>query len=773
MKERPGVRRHNLPAERTSFIGRERELTEVEHALVTTRLLTLTGTGGSGKTRLALEVARELVTAYPGGVWLVELAPLSEGALILQAVAATLEVREQPGLPLAYTLAEALREQEILLVLDNCEHLVEAVAALVDTLLNSCPRLRVLATSREALRVAGEVVLPVPPLSLLDVGYSSTPEELSGYESARLFLERAIYRPTTFHHLTQENAEAVAEICRKLGGVPLAIELAAAMVGTLSVEQIATRLNDSLKLLTGGNRTAQPRQQTLRGALDWSYDLLTESERVLFGRLSVFAGGWTLEAVETIGAGSGIEEEDVLDLLSRLIEKSLVMVGAGEDGSLRYSMLEPVRQYGREKLEESGEADAIRRQHGTFFLALAEEAEQGLREARQGEWLERLEREHDNLRTALSWALESSGAEPGLRLGGALGEFWHLCGYLSEGRRWLEAVLAKSSEASTAARAKALARAGYVAWEQGDYERSVALSEESLALSRKLGDKVGVAAALYTLGWAAMFGNEIERASALVEEAITLQRETNDTVGVARSLLILGFVANSRRDHERAMMLYEESLALAREAGDGFAISLSLGVGALAALGLGDHRRTRTLCEEGLKLSWQLKTMHLTAAYLHVAASLAGSEGRAVRAARLWGAAESLREGIGTILSLFERYLYEPYVTAAREVLDEAAWEAAWAEGKAMSLEEVVGCALSTEEHVPPAFLVPQTGQTLTAREVEVLRLISSGDSNQEIVEELNLSIHTVKRHVANILRKLDVPSRTRAAARARDLGVI
>ncbi len=764
--------RHNLPAPRTSFVGRERELIEIKRTLATTRLLTLTGAGGSGKTRLVMEVARDLVGAYPGGAWLVELAPLSEGTLIPQAFATALEVREQPGRPLADTLVDALKTRELLLVVDNCEHLVEAAAALVDTLLNSCPRLRILATSRELLRVAGEVAWLVPPLSLPDAEHPSTPEELSGVESARLFLERAIYRPHDFH-LTQENAKAVGEICRKLDGVPLAIELAAAMVGTLSVEQISARLEDSLNLLTGGSRTAQPRQQTLKGALDWSYELLSEPERRLFGRLSVFAGGWTLEAAEGVSSGEGIEEENVLDLLRQLINKSLVVAGAGEREALRYRMLEPVRQYGREKLEESGEADAVQRRHVTLFLALAEEAEPGLRGARQGEWLERLEREHDNLRAALSWALESGETELGLRLGGALGEFWHLRGHLSEGRRWLEAALAKGSDAPPeSARAKALARAGYVAWEQGDYERAVALSEESLALSRELGDKAGAATALYTLGWAAMFGNDVERTSALIEKAITLQREMNDAVGVARSLLILGFVANYRRDHEWAMRLYEESQALAREAEDGFAIILSLGVGALAALGLGDHQRTRTLCEEGLKLSRQMKTMHLTAAYLHVGASLAGSEGWAVRAARLWGMAESLREAIGTVLSPFERHLYEPYMDAARARLDESAWETAWAEGKAMPLEEAVEYALSTEKYAPPAFRVPQTGQALTTREMEVLRLISSGASNKEITEELNLSIHTIKRHVANVLRKLDVPSRTRAVARARELGV-
>jgi ATP/maltotriose-dependent transcriptional regulator MalT len=332
--------------------------------------------------------------------------------------------------------------------------------------------------------------------------------------------------------------------------------------------------------------------------------------------------------------------------------------------------------------------------------------------------------------------------------------------------------LAKGEATLTAARAKALARAGYIAWEQGDYAHSLALSEESLALSRKLGDTAGAAAALYALGWAAMFGNQIERASVLIEEAITLQRAAGDTAGVARSLLILGFVANYQRDYERAIALYEESLLLAREAGDGFAIALSLGVGALTALGRGDHRQTKLLCEEGLRTSRRLKMMHLTAAYLHVAASLAGSQGKATRSARLWGAAEALREAIGTVLSPFERDLYEPYLAAARAQLDEATWKAAWAGGRAMTSEEAIQYALSFEKAVPPTVTVAETGETLTSREVEVLILISSGASNQQISEELVLSIHTVKRHVVNILRKLGVSSRTQAAACARELGV-
>ena len=402
---------HNLPVFTSSFVGREREMVEVKRALAMTRLLTLTGAGVSGKTRLALAVAWELAGTYPDGVWLVELASLSEGALVPKAVAEALHVNEQAERSVTERLVDAMRNKEALILLDNCEHVVDACAGMVETLLGSCPRLRILATSREPLSIAGEANRRVPSLSLPDSDRSPAVEELAGYESARLFVERAVSRSSDFV-LTPENAGTVAGICRQLDGIPLAIELAAARVGSLSVEQISERLKDSLKLLTGGSRTATPRQRTLRGALDWGYELLEEPEKRLFCRVSVFAGGWTLEAAEAVGAGEGIGEDDVLDLVSRLVEKSLVVASATPGGDLRYRMLEPVRQYGRERLEATAkmaacpeEMEAARRRHATWYLALAEEAEPKLVGAEQAGWLERLETEHDNLRAALEWFL--------------------------------------------------------------------------------------------------------------------------------------------------------------------------------------------------------------------------------------------------------------------------------------------------------------------------------------------------------------------------------
>ncbi len=477
---------HNLPAPRSSFVGREQGMFELKRELATTRLMTLTGAGGSGKTRLALEMARGLVEAYPDGVWLVELAPLSEEALVPKAVAEALEVPERPAEPIADTLADVLGDRRLLLVVDNCEHLIEAAAGLVDRLLDSCPRLRILATSREGLGVEGEARWPVPPLSVPERGRTPSSEKLEGYESVRLFVERARERDPSFS-LRPPNALAVADICRMLEGIPLAIELAAARVGTLSLEQISERLKDALGLLTRGGRTAVPRQRTLKGTLDWSYDLLSEPERGLFRRLSTFAGGWTLEASEAVGSGEGVEEGEVLDLLSGLVEKSMVVTKGSDKGGVRYRLLEPVRQYALERLEESGEAEAAKRAHAEYFLALSEEAEPELLGPREAEWYDRLEEEHDNIRAALSRALEGADPELGLRLAGAIWWFWHRHGHLREGLRWLEGALAKEGGASAIARAKALGGIGWMAFGLGDLERAKALHKESLALSEERG----------------------------------------------------------------------------------------------------------------------------------------------------------------------------------------------------------------------------------------------------------------------------------------------
>jgi predicted ATPase/DNA-binding SARP family transcriptional activator len=427
--------KHNIPAALNSFVGREREMAELQRALAMTRLLTLTGAGGTGKTRLATEAARELAGTYPDGAWMVDASALSDPELLTQAVAAVFGVGEQPEQPLLASLTDALRPKETLLVLDNCEHLIDACAHLSETLLGSCRNLRILATSRQALGIAGDVVWPVPPLSVPDPGRPVTFEAVASSAAALLFSDRAKHRRPDFA-LGPENARAVAEICRRLDGIPLAVELAAARVGVVGVEEVAERLGNVLGLLTGGSRTAAPRQRTLRATLQWSHDLLEAPERRLFARLSVFAGGWTLEAAEAVGSASE-GKDGVLEELSGLVDKSLVVAEAAGAGAVRYGMLEPIRQYAKEHLEAGGEADLAAGRHAAYFLEQAEAAGAEMVGPHQQRWLDRLEREHDNLRVALGWFLERRD-ERCLRLGVALSRFWYTRGYLSEGRRWLE-----------------------------------------------------------------------------------------------------------------------------------------------------------------------------------------------------------------------------------------------------------------------------------------------------------------------------------------------
>jgi DNA-binding CsgD family transcriptional regulator/tetratricopeptide (TPR) repeat protein len=444
----------------------------------------------------------------------------------------------------------------------------------------------------------------------------------------------------------------------------------------------------------------------------------------------------------------------------------------------RYRILESARQYGQERLQVSGEAELTRRQHAAWFLRLAEEAEPGLRGAQEAVWLERLEREHGNLRAALSWTLERGEVEYGLRLCGALGEFWHARGHLSEGWRWLEAALAVGGTLSTPLRAKAIVLTGYIAWEQGDYERSRAFSEEGLSMSRKLGDAGIAATALANLAWAALYENKTRRASTLAEEAVTLERASGDSTGLARALLILGMCASVGRDYGRATVLHEETLALAREAEDGFASILSLALGAFVFLGLREYGRARSLSAEGLELSRHLKTGHLIATHLDVSAALAGSRGRPIRAARLWGAAEALRENNGTIFSPVERHVYGPYIAASRAQLGEAAWGAAWAEGRTMMLEAAVEYALSVEKKTTStttsaseASWPSEQFDKLTRREREVAMLVGRGLTPHQISAELGISKSTVDNHTHNILKMLGLRSRAQIAVWVRDRG--
>ncbi|HZO87161.1 MAG TPA: tetratricopeptide repeat protein [Chthonomonadaceae bacterium] len=731
----------NLPQQLTSFVGRERELAEIKSLLPRTRLLTLVGAGGCGKTRLAMQVSADVLEDYANGVWMVELAPISDPALVPQAVATALRVREAPNSTLLETLSDYLRDKSLLLVLDNCEHLVGACAQLADTLLRHCPNLRLLATSREPLNIAGELNVRVPPLALPESGRKLSLESLLTAEAARLFVERATFSQPGFS-LTRQNAPAVIQICRQLDGIPLALELAAARVKALPVEQIARRLQDRFRLLTGGSRTALPHQQTLRALIDWSYELLEEKERTLLRRLSVFAGGWSLAAAEAVCTDEEIEDWEILDTLSRLVDKSLV-VADERDGEARYRMLETIRQYSRDRLQETSEAEELRARHRDYFLALAEEAGPFLTGAEQSEWLARLELEHDNLRAALDWCQQHS-VGTGLRLAGALHWFWEIRGYLSEGRERLAALLAHpEAEGATLARAEALHAAGRLAWHQSDYAAARALHEESLALYRELGEKAGIADALGSLGDVEYAQGNYEEARQLQEACLAIRSEMHDRYGMADTLLNLGNIALCQDDYPTARARYEESLALARKLENKRAIAFSLINLGLIAREQHDYAAAHTYYEQSLVTLRQLEDKAGTATSLHNLAEVAAQLGKHVEAAalyreslelflemgnkrciayvleglsglalaqeqpeqavRLYAAAAALRKAIDAPLPPATQEEYDHFLADVRSALGEEVFASAWTEGSFLSLEQAIACALPPQEEANDA----------------------------------------------------------------------
>ncbi|HXT36906.1 MAG TPA: tetratricopeptide repeat protein [Chloroflexota bacterium] len=589
---------HNLPIPVTSFIGREREQAEVLGLLDDARLVTLVGAGGVGKTRLAVAVASVLVERFPDGVWLTELAPLrgSDASLVPEAVAQAVGLREEPRRSILATLTDHLTDKQLLLVLDNCEHQLEATAALVSAVLRLSPGVHLLVTSREALGVGGEVQYRVPSLSMPDPRRLPERDVLGSSEAIRLFVARARARLPGFE-LDERTAPAVVAVCARLDGIPLAIELAAARVGNLPVEVIAERLDDRFRLLTSGPRDAPSRQQTLRAAMDWSWDLLAASEKRLLQRLSVFAGGWTLEPAETVCLGDGIERRDVWNLLDGLTSKSLVQL-AERDGEARYQLLETVRLYAAERLATSGEEAAIRDRHLAWCLALAEKAEPYLTGREQQTWLTRLEYEHDNLRTALRWSIQEDGAPAtGARLAVALGRFWVGHGH-SNTQHWFESVLQFDTVAPIT-RAKALYWLGGQARECSEGERARGLFEESLALARDLGAGPEMALALNAL---ASVTDDPRRSAILIEEAITVSRRFGYGRGAALAIGQLGTIAWDRGEYDRAGMLVAESLARHREGGDWREVAMALLFVGRLALDQGDIKRAGVAIEESLTI---------------------------------------------------------------------------------------------------------------------------------------------------------------------------
>jgi len=728
-----GARPNNLPLQPTPLVGREREVEEIAEWLCSeeARLLTLTGPGGTGKTRVALQVGADLLDEFDDGVFFVALAAITDPELVPSTIAGPLGVKESAEQSLMETLKSYLHHKHLLLILDNFEQVLEGTSVVGD-LLGACPRLEILATSRIPLRLYGEREYPVPPLAVPDSRSLPPLEVLTQYEAVRLFVERAKAVKADFS-VTNENAPAVAEICARLDGLPLSIELAAARVRLLAPQAMLTRLGNRLKLLMGGARDLPTRQQTLRGTIDWSYELLEEVEKTLFGRLSVFAGGCTLDAIEGICDPGG--DIDALEGAQSLLEKSLSRREEGVAGESRLEMLETIHEYARERLEESGEAEEIKRAHAEYFLALAEEAEPELKGPDQLEWLQGLEAEHDNMRAALGWALQRGETELVLRLGGALWWFWFVRGRYSEGRRWLEEALATDGRGSLESRAMVLAGVGALAYEQGeldraeeaceegldllvheaterseaklylllslghvalsreDHSRATELFEESLALSREMGHGLGRAGSVMSLATVSYEQGDSHRAAELFEQSMDLFRERGDKVGLAWCLINLGLVVSSQGDIGRAAKLTEEGIALLRELGAGADTAIGLCNLGWMALLQNDLGKAADLYQESLVLAWDAGLDPVVLTTLEGCACVAGAQGETQRAAQLWGAAEALQEARGIPRDTDWLAEADVRISTVRSGLGEEAWEEASRRGRVMRLEEAVAYA--------------------------------------------------------------------------------
>jgi non-specific serine/threonine protein kinase len=735
---------NNLPHPLTSFIGRQEDIAALEQALMTTRLLTLAGTGGCGKTRLALEVATASLHDWPDGVWWIELASLSNPALVVQTIAATLHLAETSGESLLDLIIRRLGASRCLLILDNCEHLVERCAQVAQTLLSACPALTILATSRETLNVAGESVYAVPTLALPDE--RGAIEAIGQADAVRLFAERARAAAPDFA-LTPQTTAATVAICRRLDGLPLAFELAASRVRVLSPDAIAERLTSSIPLLTGGSRTAPPRQQTLRATLDWSYTLLPEAEARLFQRLAIFAGGFTLAAAEAVG---GDAETDTLDLLGHLIDKSLVSVERdpaarnvpSAQGERRYRLLEILRQYGLEKLAASGQMEETRRRHRDYYLRLTQVAEIELEGPAQLHWLNRMEQEHDNIRAALRWSIEQARDDAAARMGSGMWRFWLSRGYLGEGRLWLRQALELVPEPSrTRARAllalsilaflhegysvssadaeealklfrelgevqgmgTALLNCGVIWLGNGDYARAITYFEESLPLCAQANYAHGVNLSLSSMGQAAMQLGEYARAQALETESIARAREAGDSRAEAGALTDLGVTFYVQGEYAQALRYFDESLAMRRTQGDRGGAAHTLFYLGRVALEQEQAAKARAYFEESFALRLALGDVEGQAAALEGLGALAAQAGDGVIAARCFGAAETARERVRSPAQGVDRAFSERWTAATRELLGEETFVRELAAGRALAPSVALQRAAASVKAAAPA----------------------------------------------------------------------
>jgi len=714
---------NNLPIQLTAFIGREKEIEDIRKLLSEVRLLTLVGPGGTGKTRLSLQIGAELINNFENGVWITELATLQDHNLLSRTIANTFGLNEEPGKSAENILIDHLKDKELMLILDNCEHLINSCARISEILLQKSSKLKIIATSREALKCNGEHIHLVLQLEFPDPKDNPSPEKLTQYEAVRLFIERALLVNQNFS-VTNENAPALSQICFHLDGIPLAIELAAARVKVLTVEKINDRLSDRFKLLTGGKRTALPRQQTLRALIDWSYDLLSEEEKILWRILSVFTGGFTYEAAENV-CGDLLNEEDTLDLLNNLVEKSIIIHDETQE---RFRILESTRQYGFEKLEEEGKLLEVLTKHLLYYRELSESAEGKLTGPEQKKWLDILESENTNLQIALDWSLKGNLYEDGLRFAGALGRYWLVRGHFSEGSRWYDELLEAGKDVSKPVRAKAYLNAARMARLVRDFKKLDSMNERCLELYRELGDKRGIAYGLNSIGVTEFSNHNFEKARSLFQESLDLAREINDEYsiafflgnlaevvlalndfeyannlfdesitiyrrqgnkrGIAYTLMGLGALAFKKEEYDKASSLFEESISLNREIKDKQRVTEVLPFLIETEIKRAQYSRARILCEDCLSLMKELKNNSGISEVILRLAEIEYSEGQYERAAQLIGLIEDSIQSSISEQFVLEPGKYERLYTQLKEKLREGSFCLEFSKGKQMTLEQ-------------------------------------------------------------------------------------
>jgi non-specific serine/threonine protein kinase len=786
-------KQHNLPRQLTSFVGRQREINEIREYMDRTRSLTIIGTGGVGKTRLCLEIAIEALEDYQDGVWFVELSTLFEPELVVNEIYSAMGLREEAKGPNLEDLSKYMRDKELMLILDNCEHLVLVCTELVSVLLLTAPNLHILATSREPLGYSGEVLFQVPAMKLPGVEDQMDVKEIVTSEAVQLLVERMQTFQPNFQ-IDSDNAAVIGQICYQLEGIPLALELAAARVNFLSLTQIATHLETSLQLLSKGSRVSQPRQQTMQATIEWSYNLLSKDEQKLFRCLSIFSGGFTLEDVESVCSGGtaptiigdqvgstdkpehffGVHPAEVLDLLSNLVDKSLIVVTLDQEAI--YRMLLPIQQFARDKLSTSNEDEYFKHRHLHHYLELAEKAQLKIRSAEQSTWLNKLEIEHDNLRAALAWSLESRSINEGLKLAGALKDFWFRHSYLQEGVDWFERLLS-ADHAKDRTYARALLLAGDLYFDYGNLELAELLAKQGLELCENLNYKEGIANGKWLLGKIAHVVGNRQAGINFLEDSLALFRGLGDKWHIAKTLLYLGDAQIRNDNLQEATDLVGECLTLFRELGDKWGLAFALGNSGELARKKGDHEKAQNQFQEALTLHIEGGNLIDVCYLLEHIAITAIEEGILSKAATLWGCAYALRESLHAPPPPAYQVDYSPHLVALRNSLGEGPFHEAWERGSAMDIEQAINLALDHETGQPSdtyadpskssAIATQQYG--LTEREVEVLRLVAEGQTDAQVAEQLFISPRTVGKHLQSVYRKLQVNSRTAAARFALD----